>query len=137
LAIPSFPTSNSLFREHQFPVLVERIPCFPFREFQRKPLDLRRLSTVAQQTGAKNRLFSLLFSLLAGKLAARFALDGRVHRRERRCWGEAAEAAPEKSYAVGEEGVNGLLVTVPSVGKKSGLVRGDGYDSAYHEPVGR
>jgi hypothetical protein len=76
-------------------------------------------------------LLSLLFSLLAGKLAARFALDGRVHRRERRCWGEAAEAAPEKSYAVGEEGVNGLLLTVPSVEKKSGLVRGDGYDSAY------
>jgi hypothetical protein len=27
--IPSFPTSNSLFGKHQFPVLVESIPCLP------------------------------------------------------------------------------------------------------------
>jgi hypothetical protein len=27
--IPSFPTPNSLFRKHQFPVLVEKIPCPP------------------------------------------------------------------------------------------------------------
>ena len=76
LAIPSFRTSNSLFREHQFPVLVERIPCFPFREFQRKPLDPRRITNgCAANRGEKSIVFRVNFPVSREIGPVRFAPD--------------------------------------------------------------